>query len=115
MLNVTGRFVTVYSPTMKLEVSDKVIFADLVTSKKERTIDENGKERINYVNMTWKGRFVGQAAQKVKDLNLSSGTKIAITKGFVENKYYKEKNFLSLSVTVLDFELENVGGNNNNV
>lgn len=106
MLNVTGRFVTVYKPVIRSEVSRSIIFANIATSKKETEMNANGEKIIHYVNMYWNASFVGTAFEKAIKQKLKDGDKIRIIKGSVTNKYIKEKKFLDLKVTIYDYEME---------
>ena len=96
MLNVTGKYVTVFNPAIKNSISDKVIFATL-SSYKKSVID--GK--ISYENMSWQGKFVAGAFEKAK--LLKNFDKINILKGSIINKYDKNKNSLYVEVTIFDF------------
>ena len=90
MLNVTGKFVTVFDVGEK----EKYVGANLSTSKK----NQDG----TYSNMYWKGRFVGsskEAAKALKDKDV-----ISIKSGVIENSYDKENNKLWVTVIIFEFE-----------
>lgn len=97
MFNITGKFVTVFQPEIQLNVSERIVFANLSTSKKNKGV---GGE-ISYVNMSWKGRFVGDAFEPAKALR--NGDKIDITSGAISNRFDKS-NGGHLYVDVIIFE-----------
>lgn len=105
MLNITGKFVTVFQPQIKLNVSERMVFANLSTSKK----NTRGGE-VSYDNMSWRGRFVGDAFEPSKALR--DGDKIDITSGMITNKYDKEKQQLYVDVTIFDFAMSDTSKNN---
>lgn len=93
MLNIKDtRFVSTFE--VEPVEGKNVVKANLSTSKK------NGQE---YINMYWKGRFVGQAYDKA--LTLQHGSKIDIINGVIENNYDKENKKAWYTVTIFDFEL----------
>lgn len=98
MFNITGKYVTVFSPSIKTEISDRIVFATLSTSRKNIKDGE-----VSYENMLWNGRFVGGAFEKAK--NLSDRDKIDIIKGSITNHYDKLEKRLYVDVTVFDFVL----------
>lgn len=117
-LNIGGsRFVYVKNPIMRLDFSDKVVFADLSTSIKtsnSKKDPETGEIIINpetgepvyerhYSN--WKGRFIGNAFEAAKAL--SNGDVIDIISGWIENTYDKEKQKAYTNVIIADFKLSN--------
>lgn len=106
MLNITGKYVTVFQPEIKTNVSELILFANLSTSKKNT--DKAGE--VSYENMYWKGRFVGNALEPAK--NLKDGDKIDIIKGAIENRYDKEKKALYVDVTIFEFEMSNINTDN---
>ncbi|MEG2110060.1 MAG: hypothetical protein RRY19_09765 [Clostridium sp.] len=89
MLNVTGKYVSVFDVVEK----EKFVAANITTSKKNQ---DN-----TYTNMYWKARFVGEA--KTKALELKDKDKIEIKNGVIENQYDKEKNKLWVTVTIFEF------------
>lgn len=98
MLNVTGKFVTVFQPTIKTDVSSKILFCNLSTSKKNT--DKDGK--VEYINMSWKAKMVGKAFEMAKEIK--NGDKIDILKASIENTYDKEKQKAYFVVTIFEFE-----------
>lgn len=101
MLNITGKYVTVFSPSIRTNVSDKILFATLSSSKK------NVKDgAVSYDNMTWSAKFVGGAFEKAK--SLKELDKIDILKGAITNKYDKDSKRLFVEVTVFDFVMSAV-------
>lgn len=101
-LNVSGnKYVTVYDPTIKLNYSDKVIFAKLVTSRKtdeakmdketgEILTDENGKQIMRREYSKWEARFAGSAFEAAKGLH--NNDKIDIINGWIVNEPYTGKD-----------------------
>ena len=118
-LNIgSSRFVYVKNPTMKLDFSENVVFADLTSSRKTlnpKKDAETGKEIINpntgepvyerhYSN--WKGRFIGNALEAAKAL--STGDVIDIVNGWIESDYDKEKGKTYINVIITDFKLSEI-------
>ncbi|MEG2813591.1 MAG: hypothetical protein RSA79_03225 [Oscillospiraceae bacterium] len=100
MLNVSNsRFVTVFQPEIKLNVSEHIVFANLSSSKKNTDKDGN----ISYTYMSWNGRFVGDAFEAAKALR--NGDKIDIIKGGIQNRYDKEKKMLYVDVVIFEYIL----------
>ncbi|MEG0614115.1 MAG: hypothetical protein RR540_00045 [Oscillospiraceae bacterium] len=98
MLNISNsRFVTVFQPEIKLNISEHVVFANLSSSKKNT--DRQGN--ISYQNMSWNGRFVGDAFEPAKALR--SGDKIDIINGGIVNRYDKEKKILYVDVVIFQY------------
>lgn len=98
MFNITRKYVTVFNPTIKLDVSERIVFADISTSKKNVN---NGE--VTYENMLWKNtRFVGEAFEPAKALH--NGDIIDIVEGAIENHYDKEKKKQYTNVIVFKFE-----------
>jgi len=111
-----SRFVVVKNPTMKLAVSDKIVFADLTTSSKtgRDKVDADGRVVIDgdsnpvperkYSN--WQGRFVGNAFEPAKDFG--SYQVINVTAGWIERERRTDKSgkvYENYIVTISDFEL----------
>lgn len=105
MFNITGMFVTVFQPQINLNVSERMVFANLSTSKKNTDLEG----RVSYENMTWKGRFVGDAFEPSKALR--NGDKIDIVRGMITNKYDKEKGKLYVNVTIFEYALSDLDKN----
>jgi len=120
-LNVSGsKFVKVYAPTMKLNYSDKVVFATLVSSRKNGRIIEksagddvtntetgSGTEERAYSR--WEGRFVGNAFEPSKGLR--DGDTINIISGWITSEKYvgkDNKEHYYTCVTIAEFEPSNV-------
>lgn len=98
MLNVTAKYVTVFNPKIKDDLSSKTLFATLSSSKKN---EKDGE--ISYKNMYWKGRFVGTAFEKAK--SLKDKDKIDILNGVIDNTYDKENKKLYVNLTIFDFAM----------
>lgn len=102
MLNVTGKYVTVFQPRIELDKSERIVFANLSTSKKNT--DRNG--HVSYENMAWYGRFVGDSFEPAKALR--NEDKIDIIKAAIENRYDKEAHKLYVDVTIFEFVLSDM-------
>lgn len=89
MFNVTGK-----ATVFEVKDEDKVVKVNLSTSKKQA--DDS------FVNMYWKGVFVGKAKEKAKELK--DKDKIEIVNGAVENKYDKETKKTWVSIVIFDFK-----------
>lgn len=120
-LNVSGsKFVRVYDTEIKLQVSDKIVFARLSTSQKtgndrvdtktgEILVDEQGNSLPEYRFSSWDARFVGNAFEPSK--GLSAGTAINIINGWITHEPFTRKDgtkSYSLVVTITDFEVSEV-------
>lgn len=101
MFSVSRKYVTVFQPEIRLNTSEKIIFATLSTSKKEM------KDGVaSYENTPWQGRFVGDAFEPAKALR--NGDKIDVVNGIVEKKYVPEKGREYVWVTVFDFAMSDL-------
>ena len=102
-LNISGsKYVRVYDPTIKLNFSDKVLLANLVSSRKtgnakldketgEVVINqETGKEVAERAYSRWEGRFVGNAFEPSK--GLCDGASIDIVSGWMTNEPFVGKD-----------------------
>lgn len=120
-LNISGtKFVHVYDTEIRLQVSDKTVFARLSTSRKigkekidEETgnpiLDKNGKPLQERRCSSWDARFVGNAFEPSK--GLAPGQAINILNGWIVNEPYKRKDGTtgySLIATITDFEVSDV-------
>lgn len=96
-LDISGsKFVTVYDPSIKLNFSDKVVVASLVTSRKTGnpkvdkktgevvTNPDTGKEVQERAHSRWEGRFMGNAFEASK--GLQNGDCIDIISGWVTHE-----------------------------
>lgn len=101
MLNITGKYVTVFNPHVNEETSTRSVYATLSTSKKNVI---NGV--VSYENMSWSGKFVAGAFDKAK--GLKDFDKIDIKKGSITNKYDKENKRLYVDVTIFDFDMSEI-------
>ena len=117
-LVVSGsKFVKVYDTEIKLQVSDKIVFAHLSSSRKtgndrvdsetgEILMDGEGNPLPERRFSSWNAKFVGNAFEPSK--GLSSGQAINILSGWITNEPYKKKDGgtgYSVVVTIADFEV----------
>lgn len=120
-LNINGsKFVRVYDTEIKLQVSDKIVFAHLSTSRKtgrERVDTETGEVLLaddgsplpERRRSSWIARFVGNAFEPSK--GLASGQAINILNGWITNEPFTKKDGstgYSLVATISDFEVSDV-------
>ena len=121
-LNVSGsKFVYVYNTELKLQVSDKIVFAHLSTSRKtgknrvdaetgETIVDEHGNPLLERRFSSWNAKFVGNAFEPSK--GLAAGAAINIISGWVTNEPFRNKDGVvvySPVVTVTEFEVCEIG------
>ena len=126
-LNVSGsRFVKVYDPSIKLSYSDRVLFANLVSSRKtgkvmldketgDIAVNESGKKVQERAFSRWQGKFVGNAFEPSKALR--DGDEIDIINGWISSEPYMGKDgqtHYSIVVTITDFEPSVVSEADNN-
>lgn len=117
-LDVSGsKFVKVYDTEMKLQVSNKIVFARLSTSRKtgndrvdmetgEILMDGEGNPLPERRFSPWNARFVGNAFEPSK--GLAPGQSINILSGWIINEPYRKKDGstgYSVVVTIADFEV----------
>jgi len=114
---VESKYVSVKNPNIRFNYSDKVIFAELTTSRKtgrakideetgEALIDSNGNPIPERAYYTWEGRFVGNAFEPSK--GLKNGQMIDIEVGWIEkeaNTSKSGKEYINYYVTISDFRL----------
>jgi hypothetical protein len=95
-----SKYVAVYNVTMRFAYSEKIAFAELVTSRKA-SVSESDSEGVNAKRIFTRieGRFVGNALEPAKALK--SGQLISITSGWIEKDAQRD----SLYAVVSDFEL----------
>lgn len=121
-LNVSGsKYVKVFDPEIKLKYSDKVVFANLSSSrktgndKKDKKTGETLKDPKTGTNIVeriysrWDARFVGNAFEAAKGLR--GGENINIINGWIVNEPFTDnagkKHFTSY-ITITEFELSDV-------
>ncbi len=117
-LNVSGSmFVRVYNTEIKLQVSDKIVFAHLSTSRKtgknrvdtetgEILVDEQGNPLPERRFSSWNAKFVGNAFEPSK--GIAPGEAINIINGWVTNEPFRNRDgamVYSPVVTVTEFEV----------
>lgn len=111
-----SRYVAVSNITMRFDFSEKVLFADLRTSRKtgrfktdgtgEIVTDEKGNAIPERVYTYWEGRFVGNALEPAKALR--SGQTINILNGWIDKEVWKggdNKRHEKVYAVITDFEL----------
>lgn len=117
-LDVSGsKFVHVYDTEIKLQMSDKIVFAHLSTSRKtgndrvdaetgEVLVDGQGNPLAERRYSSWNAMFVGNAFEPSK--GLAAGTAINIINGWITNESFQKKDGstgYSFVVTVTEFEV----------
>ena len=116
-LNVSGsKYIRVYNPSIRLNYSDRVVFADLITGRKTGIMKvdkgtgeviinpQTGKEVPERAYSRWEGQFVGNAFEPSKGLR--DGTSIDIISGWVTYETYKgrdSKDHVKAVVTIAEF------------
>lgn len=116
-MDVSGsKYIRVFDASIKLNVSDKMVFANLVSSRKtgrvltdketgEAVLNDEGNPVQERVNSRWEGVFVGKAFEAVK--NLRDGAAINIISGWITSESYRDKGgneHRRVRVTIADFE-----------
>ena len=116
-MDVSGsKYIRVFDAAIKLNVSDKMVFANLISSRKtgrmltdketgEVVRNEDGAPVQERVNSRWEGVFVGKAFEAVK--NLRDGAAINILSGWITCEPYRSrdgKEHRGVRVTIADFE-----------
>lgn len=116
-LNVSGsKYVRVYNPAIRLNYSDRVVFADLVSGRKTGNVKvdketgevvvnpQTGKEVPERTYSRWEGQFVGNAFEASKGLR--DGASIDIISGWVTYEPYKgrdKKDHIKAVVVITEF------------
>ena len=112
-----SKYVVVNNVTMRFSFSEKVLFADLRTSRKtgkpkvnkqtgEIVTNDNGEPVAERTYSHWDGRFVGNALEPAKALQ--NGQAINIVNGWVDKEYSVGKDgkkYTNIVVIITDFEL----------
>lgn len=117
---LNSRYVVVTGVTMRYAFSEKVLFADLRTSRKtgkpktdkktgEVITDKSGKPIPEREYTHWEGRFVGNAFEPAKALG--NGQAIDIVNGWVskEEKMVNGQRYVNVFVVITDFVLSDSG------
>lgn len=117
-LNISGSmYVRVYDTELKLQVSDKIVFARLSTSRKtgndlmdaetgKALTGKDGKPLPERRFSSWNARFVGNAFEPSK--GLAAGQTINIVNGWIVNEPFTKKGGstgYAQTVTITDFEV----------
>ena len=120
-LGINGsKFVRVYDTEIKLQVSDKIVFAHLSTSRKtgreqvdaetgEVLLAKDGSPLPERRRSSWNARFVGNAFEPSK--GLAPGQAINILNGWITNEPFTRKDGstgYALVATISDFEVSDV-------
>lgn len=127
-LNVSGsKYVRVYNPSIRLNYSDRVVFADLVSGRKTGnakvdketgevvTNPQTGREIPEKAFSRWEGVFVGNAFEPSKGLR--DGTSIDIISGWATYEPYKGKDgkeHIKAVVTIAEFAPSDVAEGEDN-
>lgn len=112
-----SKFVAVSNVTMRFAFSEKVLFADLRTSRKtgnpkinketgEIITDAQGNPVPERIYTHWEGRFVGNAFEPAKALK--NGQAINILNGWIDKEDSTGKNgqkYTNVFAVITDFEL----------
>mgnify|MGYP000953359234 CR=1 FL=1 len=112
-----SKYVVVNNVTMRFAFSEKVLFADLRTSRKtgkskvdktsgEVMLDSHGSPIPEREYSHWEGRFVGNALEPAKAL--CNGQPIDITNGWIEKEETTGKNgqkYNNVYAIITDFVL----------
>lgn len=112
-----SRYVVVSNVTMKFNVSEKILFADLRTSRKtgnvkidketgETVTDAAGNPVYERKYTHWEGRFIGNAFEAAK--GLGNGQAINIINGWIDKDEKEGKDgrrYTNVFVSITDFEL----------
>lgn len=107
MLNITGKYVTVFNPEIKLDVSEHTVFANLNTSRKD-----NRTAPPTYITSSWlNARFVGEAFEPAKALR--NMDKIDIIRGAITNEKSESNGKFYNELVIFEFALSNVSNNKN--
>lgn len=102
MFNFTGRFVTVFNPEIKLNVSEHTVFANLSSSRKDSRTTPPTYKKSNWLGV----RFVGEAFEPAKALrNLD---KIDIVRGAISNEKSEKNGKYYTEIVVFEFSLSPV-------
>ena len=105
MVNFTARYAKVSNPNINLSKSERIVFADLRTSRADKRTDPP-----TYHSSDWKGvAFLGDAFEPAKAL--SGGELIDVVRGSIRNEQNANGEY-SLSLTVFEFRLSDVKSNN---
>lgn len=102
MLNITGRYVTVFNPEIKLDVSEHTVFANLNTSRKD-----NRTTPPTYKTSSWlNARFVGEAFEPAKALR--NKDKIDIIRGAITNEKSESNGKFYNELVIFEFALSDL-------
>lgn len=119
-LNISGsKFVKVYDLAIKPNFSDKVLFANLSTSRRTGILKMNEETGAVVMNdrgepvqeraySRWQGRFVGNAFEPAKCLR--NGEAINIISGWISSEKTESagKTYINTYVTIAEFEPSNI-------
>lgn len=97
MLNFTGKFVTVFNPEIKLDVSEHTVFANLNSSRKDNRTNPPTYKSSSWLNV----RFVGEAFEPAKALR--NMDKIDIIRGAITNEKSETNGKFYTELVIFDF------------
>jgi len=115
-----SKYVVVRNVTMRYAFSEKVLFADLRTSRKtgnpitdketgEISTDKDGNPVPERVYAHWEGRFVGNAFEPAKALK--NGQAINVVNGWLDKEESTGKNgreYVNVFAVITDFTLSDL-------
>lgn len=106
MINFEGKFLRVFDPQIKLQLSEKKVFATVTSSRKDART-----EPATYIRSKWFDvAFVGDAFEPAKAFR--GGELIDVTKGCITHEKRDGKYYLNL--TVFEFVLSEVNTDDDN-
>lgn len=104
MLNITGKYVTVFNPEIKLDVSEHTVFANLNTSRKDNRTEPPTYKPSSWLNV----RFVGEAFEPAKALR--NMDKIDIIRGAITNEKSEKNGKFYIELVIFEFKLSDLSG-----
>lgn len=102
MLNFSGKFIKVFEPRIKLDVSERTVFCNLSSYRKDDRNDEP-----TYINSHWKDvAFVGEAFEPAKCLK--GGEVIDVLRGAISYEKNAKNGNYYLNLFVFEFALSDI-------
>lgn len=99
MLNFTGRFLYVSNPSIRLDVSERIVFANLTSSRADKRTNPVVYHRSYFFDV----QFVGDAFEAAKALK--GGEKIDVIRGMHTNEKDEHSGRYYSKYVVFEFEL----------